>query len=161
MSITSDGSYFEDFTVGDTLVHQRGRTITENDNHMFTSLVMNTAELHFNQYLVDREPETYFNGRRVVYGGVVLAFVVGLASEDTSENAIAEVEMDNGRHTNPVFHGDTIYAESTVLEKQDSNRPDAGIVKFKLIGKRPDGQVVVEIERSVLIKRKSYFLKNS
>ena len=117
MSITSDGSYFEDFTVGDTLIHQRGRTITENDNHMFTSLVMNTAELHFNQHLVDREPETYFNGRRVVYGGVVLAFVVGLASEDTSENAIAELEMDNGRHTNPVFHGDTVYAESTVLEE--------------------------------------------
>ncbi len=118
MSITSDGSYFEDFTVGDTLLHQRGRTITENDNHMFTSLVMNTAELHFNQHLVDREPETYFNGRRVVYGGVVLAFVVGLASEDTSENAIAELEMDNGRHTNPVFHGDTVYAESTVLDKR-------------------------------------------
>ena len=161
MSITSDGSYFEDFTVGDTLVHQRGRTITENDNHMFTSLVMNTAELHFNQHLVDREPETYFNGRRVVYGGVVLAFVLGLASEDTSENAIAELEMDNGRHTNPVFHGDTVSAESTVLEKRDAHRPDAGVVKFKLIGKRPDGMVVVEIERSVLIKRKSYFLKNS
>ena len=49
MSITSDGSYFEDFTVGDTLIHQRGRTITESDNHNLTSLVMNTAELHFNQ----------------------------------------------------------------------------------------------------------------
>ena len=161
MSITSDGSYFEDFTVGDTLVHQRGRTITENDNHMFTSLVMNTAELHFNQHLVDREPETYFNGRRVVYGGVVLAFVVGLASEDTSENAIAEVEMDNGKHTTPVFHGDTIYAESTVLEKRDADRPDAGLVKFKLIGKKPDGTIVVEIERTVLIKRKSHYLSTN
>jgi len=91
-------------------------------------------------------------------GGVVLAFTVGLASEDTSENAIAEVEMDNGRHTNPVFHGDTIYAESTVLEKRDADRPDAGLVKFKLVGKKPDGTVVVEIERTVLIKRKSHYL---
>jgi acyl dehydratase len=161
MSITSDGSYFEDFNVGDTLVHQRGRTITEADNHIFTSMVMNTAELHFNQDLVDRDPATYYNGRRVVYGGVVLAFTVGLASEDTSENAIAEVEMDNGRHTNPVFHGDTIYAESTVLEKRDSDRPDAGLVKFKLAGKKPDGTVVVEIERTVLIKRKSHYLKKA
>ena len=159
MGITGDSNYFEDFNVGDTLVHQRGRTITEADNHMFTSLVMNTAELHFNQNLVDKEPETYYNARRVVYGGVVLAFAVGLASQDTSENAIAELEMDNGRHTNPVFHGDTIYAESTVMEKRDADRPDAGVVKFKLQGKKPDGTVVVEIERTVLIKRKSHYLK--
>src|SRR5208282_4762746 len=92
MSITNDGSYFEDFTVGDTLVHQRGRTITEADNHIFTSLVMNTAELHFNQDLIDRNPGAYVGGKLLVYGGVVLAFTVGLASEDTSENAIAEVE---------------------------------------------------------------------
>ncbi len=157
MSITSDGSYFEDFMVGETLAHQRGRTITEADNHNFTSLVMNTAELHFNQDLIDRNPGAYVGGKLLVYGGVVLAFTVGLASEDTSENAIAEVEMDNGKHTNTVFHGDTIYAESTVLEKRDSHRPDAGLVKFKLIGKKPDGTIVVEIERTVLIKRKSHY----
>lgn len=157
MAITSPGSYFEDFTVGETLIHSRGRTITEADNHFFTSLVMNTAQLHFNQDFVDKEPETYYGGRRVVYGGVVLAFAVGLASEDTSENAIAELEMDNGRHTNPVFHGDTLYAESTVLEKRDSDRPHAGVVKFKLVGKNAAGQPVVEIERTVLIKRRSHF----
>lgn len=159
MAITSDGSYFEDFTVGDTLIHQRGRTITETDNHMFTSLVMNTAELHFNQDMVEKDPKNYFDGRRVVYGGVVLAFTVGLASEDTSENAIAELEMDNGKHTNPVFHGDTIYAESTVVEKRDADRPDAGVVKFRLIGKKADGTVAVEIDRTVLIKRRSHWLK--
>ncbi|HXW85687.1 MAG TPA: MaoC family dehydratase [Candidatus Binataceae bacterium] len=161
MSITTDGSYFEDFNVGDTLLHQRGRTISETDNHMFTSLVMNTAELHFNQAMVEKDPQTYYSGRRVVYGGVVLAFTVGLASEDTSENAIAEVEMDNGRHGNPVFHGDTIYARSTVLEKRDAERADAGLVKFKLEGFKPDGTVVVEIERTVLIKRKSHWLKRA
>ena len=159
MSITNDGSYYEDFTVGDTLIHQRGRTITETDNHLFTSLVMNTAELHFNQDMVDKDPKNYFDGRRVVYGGVVLSFVVGLASEDTSENAIAELEMDNGKHTNPVFHGDTLYAESTIMEKRDGQRTDAGIVKFRLVGKKPDGTVVVEIDRTVLIKRKSHYLK--
>jgi itaconyl-CoA hydratase len=157
MGITSAGSYFEDFTVGDTLVHMRGRTITETDNHLFTSRVMNTAQLHFNQDMVDKDPKNYYDGRRVVYGGVVLAFVVGLASEDTSENALGELEMDNGRHTNPVFHGDTVFAESTVLEKRDADRVDAGIVKFKLVGKNAAGQPVVEIERTVLIKRRSHF----
>ncbi|HUY26645.1 MAG TPA: MaoC family dehydratase [Candidatus Binataceae bacterium] len=161
MSITGDNSYFEDFIVGDTLLHQRGRTITEADNHVFTSMVMNTAELHFNQDMVEKDPKTYYNGRRVVYGGIVLAFTVGLASEDTSENAIAEVEMDNGRHTNPVLHGDTIYARSTVLDKRDSDRPDAGLVKFKLEGFKPDGTVVVEIDRTVLVKKKSHYLKNA
>ena len=161
MSITGDNSYYEDFVVGDTLEDQRGRTITEADNHIFTSMVMNTAELHFNQDMVDKDPKTFYNGRRVVYGGVVLAFTVGLASEDTSENAIAEVEMDNGKHTNPVFHGDTIYARSTVLEKRDSDRPNAGLVKFKLEGFKPDGTVVVEIDRTVLVKKKSHYLKKA
>ena len=159
MSITGDHNYFEDFTVGDTLIHQRGRTITEMDNHMFTSMVMNTAELHFNQALIDRNPDQFIGGKLLVYGGVVLAFTLGLASQDTSENAIAELEMDNGKHTNPVFHGDTVFAESTVLEKRDSHRADAGIVKFKLVGKKQDGTVVVEIDRTVLIKRKSHYLK--
>jgi len=159
MAITGDNNYFEDFNVGDTLIHQRGRTITQMDNHMFTSLVMNTAELHFNQAMIDRNPDAFVGGKLLVYGGVVLAFTLGLASQDTSENALAEIEMDNGKHTNPVFHGDTIFAESTVLEKKDASRPDCGLVKFKLVGKKQDGTVVVEIDRTVLIKRKSHFLK--
>ncbi len=120
MALTGDNNYFEDFNVGDTLIHQRGRTITQMDNHMFTSLVMNTAELHFNQAMIDRNPDAFVGGKLLVYGGVVLAFTLGLASQDTSENALGEVEMDNGKHTNPVFHGDTIFAESTVLEKNDA-----------------------------------------
>ena len=94
---------------------------------MFTSLVMNTAELHFNQ-APDR-PQS----RRVLSAASCWSTAAwcsrsrsGSRREDTSENAIAEVEMDNGKHTNPVFHGDTIYAESTVLEKRDAHRPDAG-----------------------------------
>src|SRR5262249_3537353 len=108
-----------------------------------------------------KDPKTYYDGRRVVYGGGGLAFTVGLASEGTSEKAVAEVEMDNGKHTNPVFHGGTIYATPTVLEKHDFNRPHAGLVKFRLIGKKSDGTQVVEIERTVLIKRKSHFLKKA
>ncbi len=153
MSITGTQNYFEDFAVGDIYLHQRGRTVTEMDNVMLTNLVMNTAELHFNQDLMERTPNV-FNNQRVVYGGIVLAMVVGLASQDTSENAIAEVAMDDGRHTAPVFHGDTLYAESEVLAKRDSDRPYAGIVRFKLRGRNQRGQVVVEIEREVLILKR-------
>ena len=157
MGITSEGSYFEDFTVGDTLVHSRGRTITETDNHALHLAGDEHRATAFQPGHGGQGPKNYYEGRRVVYGGVVLAFVVGLASEDTSENALAELEMDNGKHTNPVFHGDTVFAESTVLEKRDGDRADAGIVKFKLIGKNSKGLPVVEIERTVLIKRRSHF----
>ena len=127
MSITNDGSYFEDFTVGDTLVHQRCRTITEADNHIFTSLVMNTAELHLDRATIDRNPGAYVGGKLLVYGGVRGVHGETLTSEDTTRTPIAEVEMDTASIPNPVFHGDTIYAESTVLEKRrDADRPDAG-----------------------------------
>jgi itaconyl-CoA hydratase len=152
--VTRDDNYFEDFAVGDVLVHPRGRTLGDSEHMMITNFVLNTAELHFNQALVDKEPDIYFGGKRVVYGGIVFAFVVGLASEETSENAICDLGYDNGKHTNPVFAGDTLFAESTVLEKKPSDRPDAGVVKFKLIGKNQKGQQVLEIEREVLVKRR-------
>src|SRR5262249_7084983 len=96
----------------------------------------------------------YFGGRRVVYGGIVLSFVVGLASEETSENAIMELGYDNGKHTAPVFAGDTLFAQSSVLGKRDADRPDAGIVTFKLVGKNQHGEQVLEIEREVVIKKR-------
>ena len=152
--LTRDESYFEDFTVGDVLVHPRGRTLGDTEHMFLTNFVHNTAQLHFNQAMVEERKELYFGGRRVVYGGIVLAFCVGLASEETSENAIAEVGLDNGKHTNPVFAGDTLFAESTVLETRDADRPDAGIVKFKLVGKNQRGEQVLEIEREVLVRRR-------
>ncbi len=156
--LTRADSYFEDFEVGEVYVSPRGRTVGETEHMAWTSMVMNTAQLHFNQAMCDAAPETYFGGRRVVYGGLVLALVAGLSSEDTTENALAELSFDNGRHVNPVFAGDTLFAESVVLAKRDAERPDAGIVRFKLIGKNQRGQVVLEIDREVLIKRKAHFL---
>lgn len=151
--LTRSDNYFEDFEAGDVIVHPRGRTI--GDEHMaLTNLVLNTAQLHFNQALCDAEPTTCFGGRRVVFGGLVLAFVAGLASEETTENALAELSMTEGRHTAPVFAGDTLFAESTVLEKRDADRRGAGIVRFRLVGKNQRGEVVLEIEREVLVRRR-------
>src|SRR5579883_2915346 len=151
--LTRSDNYFEDFTVGDVIVHPRGRTIGETEHMVLTNFVHNTAQLHFNQAMCDADPKTYFNGRRVVYGGLVLAFCVGLASEETSENALRELSYNNGQHLAPVFAGDTLFAESTILAKSDADRPDAGRVKFLLTGKNQRGETVLSIERELLIKR--------
>lgn len=153
--VTRDSGYFEDFVPGETIVHPRGRTIGESEHMMLTNLVLNTAQLHFNQAMADQSPETTFGGRRVVYGGIVLAFVVGLASEETSENALEELAFDEGRHKAPVFAGDTLFAESTVLEKRP--HPDlasAGIVRFRLVGRNQRGEEVLEILREVVLRRR-------
>ena len=152
--LTRPDTYFEDFQVGDVIASPRGRTLSDTEHMAWTSIVMNTAQLHFNQAMCDESPKTYFEGKRVVYGGIVFAFVAGLASEDTTDNALAELSFDNGRHVNPVFAGDTLFAESIVTGKRDSDRKDAGIVSFRLLGKKQDGKVVLEIDREVLIKRK-------
>lgn len=153
--LTRDDNWFEDFVVGETIVHPRGRTVGETEHMMLTNFVHNTAQLHFNQAMCDESPEATFGGKRVVYGGIVFAFVLGLASGETSENALQELSFDEGRHKAPVFAGDTLFAESTVLEKRPSpDDPGAGIVKFLLVGKNQRGEVVLEITREVLIRRK-------
>lgn len=153
--LTRDDNYFEDFRVGDVIVHPRGRTIGETEHMMLTNLVLNTAQLHFNQAMCDESPQTTFGGKRVVYGGIVFAFVLGLSSEETSENALEELSFDEGRHKSPVFAGDTLFAESTVLDtRPHPKHPEAGIVQFLLVGKNQRGEVVLEIKREVSIRRR-------
>lgn len=148
--LTRADNFFEDFEPGDVIVHPRGRTIGETEHMALTNVVLNTAQLHFNQAMCDADPKSYFDGRRVVFGGLVLAFVCGLASEETTENALAELSFDEGRHKSPVFAGDTLFAESTVLSKRDAERPDAGV------GKNQRGEIVLEIDREVLVKRRAH-----
>jgi itaconyl-CoA hydratase len=143
--LTSPGSYFEDFTVGSCVEHPRGKTIGEIDNVLITNMVMNTAQAHFNEHRT---------GRRVVFGGITASMVIGLAMEDTGENAIAELGLDRVRFRNPVFHGDTLYALSEVLEAIPLERPDAGEVRFRHVGFNQDGAIVFEGERRVLIRRR-------
>jgi len=160
---TRDDNLYQDFTVGETIVHPRGRTISD-EHMMWTNFVLNTAQLHFNQKLCDDHPEVTFDGRRVVYGGIVFAFVAGLASEETEENAIAHLSYDEGRHLNPVFAGDTLFAESTVVSKTEDDprlsalgRPgQAGVVKFLLRGKNQKGEVVLEITRELAILKREF-----
>ena len=142
------GKYFDELQVGDHFQHDRGRTITEMDNVLFSALTMNTQPLHVNE---DFAAKTQF-GQRLVNGIFTLGLVVGLSVPDLTEGTIvANLGYDKVVHPAPVFHGDTIYVETEVLEKRDSrSHPEAGIVRLKHTGRKQDGTVVIEVERTVM-----------
>ena len=147
--------YYEDFEPGETLRHHRGKTLTEMDQVLITNLVMNTAAGHFDEELM----KDHMFGQRVAFGGVTIALVIGLAAQDTAENALAELSLDKIRLTQPVFHGDTLYAYTKVLGKEEADREDAGIVEFHHWGVNQDDKIVFEGDRRVLIKRRSHWTK--
>lgn len=150
MPLTGTDNYFEDFAAGDVYEHARGKTVTEMDGVLITNLVMNTAQGHFNEHQMQRSPQ----GQRIVFGGVTIAMVIGLAMQDTGEQALAELGLDKIRLRTPVFHGDTLYAFTEVLETRESDRLDAGIVRFRHWGVNEDDRPVFEGERTVLVKRR-------
>ena len=146
------GKYFDELEVGMTFKHTLGRTITEMDNVLFCALTMNTQPLHVNE---DFASKTEF-GQRLVNGVFTFGLVVGLTVPDLTEGTIvANLGYDKVVHPNPVFHGDTIYAESEIIEMRESkSRPNAGIVRVQSRGKKPDGTIVVEFERTVMFLKK-------
>ncbi len=146
------GKYYEDLNVGEKIRHSQGRTVTEMDNTLFCALTMNTQPLHLNE---DFAEKTVFK-QRIVNGIFTMGLVVGLTvSELTEGTVVANLGYDKVNHPNPVFHGDTIYVETEVLEKRESrSHPDRGIVRLKHTGRKPDGTVVVELERTVLFLKR-------
>lgn len=151
--LTGKTNYFEDFKVGDVIRHARGKTIEGLENVLITNLVMNTAQAHFNEDAMKNTPHR----GRLSYGGVNFSVVMGLAMQDTGENALAELGMDNIRLMNPVLHGDTLYAYSEVLSVEDAEREDAGVVTFRHYGVNQDDKQVFQGERRMLIKRRSHW----
>lgn len=142
------GKFYEDLTIGQRFKHANGRTVTEMDNVLFSMLTMNSQPLHCNE---DFSAKTQF-GQRIVNGIFVLGLVTGLSVPDLTEGTIvATVGYDKVISPNPTFHGDTIYAETEVLEMRESkSRPGVGIVRLKHWGRKPDGTVVIEFERTAL-----------
>ncbi len=143
------GKYFEALTPGLRIKHRAGRTITEADNVLFSALTMNTQPLHLDEHFA---AGTQF-GRRIVNGLFTLGLAVGLTvSELTEGTIIANLGYDHVRHPQPVFHGDTLYMETEVIEARESaSRPNAGVVRFKHTGRNQDGAVVIEFERTTLV----------
>jgi acyl dehydratase len=147
---TSQDTYFEDFAPGQKMRHARGKTVGENETVILAHMTMNTAQAHFN---ADSMSVSKF-GRRVTYGGVTASIVVGLASEDTSDNALADVAIGKLRLKNPVVEGDTLYSATEVVSCAPSDRADAGLVTFRHYGFNQRNDLVCEIERTVLIRRR-------
>ena len=147
------GKYFDDLEVGMTISHSLGRTITEMDNVLFNALTMNNQPLHLNE---DFSAKTQF-GKRIVNGIFTLGVVIGITvNELTAGTIVANLGYESVEHPKPVFHGDTIYVETQVLEKRTSRtKPDRGIVKLKHLGKNQSGEVICEVERSVLFLKRS------
>ncbi len=146
------GKYYEDLQVGDHFQHSQGRTVTEADNVLFSAITMNDQPLHINE---DFASHTIF-GKRVVNGLYTMALVVGLSVNDLTEGTIvANLSYEHVVHLKPVFHGDTIYAETQVVDKRESkSNPDRGIVRFKHVGRNQNGDTVVEIERTALFLKR-------
>ncbi len=145
------GRYFEDFEIGHIYEHRPGRTITQSDNTWFTLLTMNTHPLHFDE---EYGKATEF-GKTLVNSTFTVAVMVGMSVSDVSQKAIANLGWTDIVLPHPLFVGDTLYAESEVLEKRLSeSRKNCGIVTVKTTGTNQDGVVVASYKRSALIPTK-------
>jgi len=153
----SVGRHLEDFKVGDVYEHRPGRTISEADNTWFTLLTMNTHPLHFDAAYAAK---TEF-GQPVVNSCLTLAMVTGMSVSDLSQKAVANLGWDKVRITAPVFAGDTIYAESEVLEVRDSkSRPTQGIVTVRTTGRKADGTAFMSYERTILVPKRGHAVED-
>jgi acyl dehydratase len=145
------GRFYEDFEIGDVYRSRIGRTVTEADNIWFTCLTMNTNQIHFN---VPYSERTQF-GRPLVNSTFTLALVVGLTVADTSENAAANLGWGDIKLPKPVFAGDTIWAESEITAKRESqSNPSVGIVSMRCRGINQRHEVVVEFTRTFMVYKR-------
>jgi itaconyl-CoA hydratase len=147
------GRYYEDFEIGDVYKHPYGRTVTETDDVWFTNVTMNVNPMHFNEAYA---AETEF-GERLVNGTFVIALAVGMSVIDVSMNATANLGYDDVRHHGPVFHGDTIFAESEVVSKRESeSREHVGMVTTELRAYNQDDDLVLSLERTPMVLKREY-----
>jgi acyl dehydratase len=143
--------YLEDFTVGELIKHWPGRTVRDFDDTWFTLMTMNTNPLHFDEHFASQSQ----HGRCLVNGTLVFALTVGMSVRDISETALANLEYEKVLHLAPTFHGDTLYAESDVLEVTPSQtKSDRGVVYVETRARNQKGEVVLSLRRRVLIPRR-------
>lgn len=145
------GRYLEDFELGAVYKHVPGKTITEADDHLFCMITMNHHPLHID----DRYAAESQQGRNVVVGSLVYSIALGMSVRDVSGKAIANLATEGLKHTKPVFHGDTLYTESEVLEITPSeSKPDRGVVKVRTDVYNQHNELVTTFERKVLVPRR-------
>jgi itaconyl-CoA hydratase len=147
------GLYYEDFAPGDVFEHRPGRTVLDVDNTWFTLLTLNVQELHFDAaYAAKTEWK-----KPLVDSTFTLALLTGMSVRTVSAKVVANLGWDKVKATHPVFAGDTLYAESTVLSKRDSkSRPTQGIVTVSTRGLNQNGDQVMSFERTMLIYKRGH-----
>ncbi|TRU37778.1 MAG: MaoC family dehydratase [Microcystis aeruginosa Ma_MB_F_20061100_S20] len=149
----TNGLYYEDFQVGDVFEHRPGRTITDVDNIWMTLLTMNIQPVHFDAAYAS---QTEWK-KMLVDSTFTLALLTGMSVRTVSAKVVANLGWNNVKATHPVFAGDTLYAESTVLSKRESkSRPTQGIVTVSTRGVNQDGVEVMSFERTMLIYKRGH-----
>jgi 2-methylfumaryl-CoA hydratase len=162
--LSNDDTYFEDFTVGDTIEHSRGRTMTT-EHIALTAMLDNTSQVHCNQYMIDQNPERYVGGQLIIFGGIPFNLCLGLSGPDVADNSLGDITYKTGRHSAPLFAGDTVFASTEITGQRDfPGRPDLGILDTILRGhkfvRRDGASEKVEIfylERALAIKRRTHY----
>ena len=148
------GRCLDDFKVGDVYRHWPGKTITEADDHLFCMITMNHHPLHTNEWFAENETVQKQN---VVVGNLVYSLVLGMSVPDVSGSCIANLEVESLTHSKPTFHGDTIYAETRVLDKVESkSKPDRGIVTVETKGLNQRGEEVCYFRRKVMVWKRDH-----
>lgn len=151
------GRYFEEFEVGAVFKHWPGRTISEMDDTLFCMLTMNHNPLHIDAHYASHTQ----HGQRLTAGPLVFSIAVGMSVPDVSGKCIANLEYEAIHHDGPVFHGDTIYAETVVLEKRPSrSKPDRGIVRVETRVRNQRGEQVLSFRRSVLVPKQGFAVED-
>ena len=147
--ITQRGLWFEEFEVGATYRHAPGRTMTEADNTWFTAVTMNTQALHLDAHFAESEPF----GERLVNSMLTLATLVGLSvSQLTQGTIVGNLGFSEVAFPKPVLHGDTLYAETRILDKRRSrSRPGEGIISLGHIGRNQRGEIVAKAVRKTMV----------
>jgi acyl dehydratase len=170
--LSNPDTYFEDFEPGTRIEHSRGRTVT--DEHItMTAILDNTSQVHCNQFMIDLNPKQYVGGRLIVFGGIPFTLCLGLSCPDVADNALGDLIYTTGRHTAPLFAGDTVFAATEILGKRDHpDRADLGVLETRLLGHKfvredgakhddaPEGWKKVrifELDRQVVVKRRSHY----
>src|SRR5579863_2052983 len=144
----TSGLYYEDFEVGDVFEHRPGRTITDVDNIWVTLLTLNVQPVHFDAAYAAKTEWKYL----LVDSTLTLALLTGMSVRTVSAKVVANLGWDKVKATHPVFAGDTLYSESTVLNKRESkSRPTQGIVTVSTRGVNQNGIEVMTFERTMLI----------
>lgn len=162
--LSNDDTYFEDFTAGDVIEHSRGRTMTS-EHIALTAMLDNTSQVHCNQHMIDQNPERFVGGQLIIFGGIPFQLCLGLSCPDVADNSLGDLVYRTGRHSAPLFAGDTVFAATEIVATRDlPGRPDLGALDTILRGHKfatRDGASekveIFHLERSIAVKRRSHY----